>query len=82
MDFLYNLFPDPHSKAIENHKRVVYRQISLCCKDASISKGKAYFVKKLSANVASVPILKQNAGVALVILNTVQVQLICITRNI
>ena len=79
MDFLYKLFPDANSQAIETHRKVIYRKISLCCKDVSVTKSKALFVKKCSlssANMASVPILRQNAGVALNILNTVQVQLL------
>ena len=79
MDCLYRLFSDSNSQAIKTHRRVIHKQISSCCEDVSVTKSKARFVKNVHtrpADVASVPILRQNAGVTLVILNTVKVQLL------
>lgn len=48
MDFLYKLFSDSNSQAIKVNRKLVYTQISLCCQDASVNKGKAYFLGKES----------------------------------
>ena len=76
MDYLYRLFSDSNSQAIETHSKVIYKQVSSCCEDVSVTKSKARNVHTRPADVASVPILRQNAGVTLVILNTVKVQLL------
>lgn len=47
MDFLFKLFPDADSQAIETHGKVIYRQISSCCKDASVTKSKACFCQEV-----------------------------------